>query len=461
MQRWHLGLGLSFAAILAAIVVPQLGVRVTDDGTPPSPAPPRDVVDADGEGLSLHASLDRSAVQRGGDTIRHVVIDVWADERSGAQRVPVDLAVVLDMSGSMIEKGRIEAARLATSALLDGLGAEDRFSLVSFSDQASVRVPLGSVRAPELLHQVIDRMEPEGGTNLGEGLREGILQLRGQPGAGIRRVVLLSDGLANIGLIDDDALVRLAASGVQDSVTVSALGLGLEFNEDLLASISDAGGGRYHFVDRPDELASLLREELASASATVAREVMLDLEMADGVELLDVYGWSTPMTGDGTKIFLGDLRGGERRKVVARVRVPDGALGEVAVAHARLSGVEAEDSEAIRLGASVEATVTDDAARVGSSRDRDAAVQSARAMLGEWMDASARLLASGQQAEATRALEDAERQVESWALDEPEVRQALDEVGAQRQAVQAAPPASPEASYHVKRAKERARDLSQ
>lgn len=459
MQRWHLGFGLSLSAIAAALLVPSLplGSRVDDPGRDEPPPPAQD---ASG-GVLLRATLDRDAVQQGGDDVRYLVIEVSSDVRADEVRRPVDLAVVMDLSGSMIEQGRIEAAREAAGGLIDRLGAEDRFSLVTFSDQASIRVPLGVARAPELLHQVVDRLQPEGGTNLGEGLREGISQLERANAGSARRVVLLSDGIANIGVTDDAALVQLAARGRSAGVTVSAIGLGLEFNEDLLANLSEAAGGRYHFVHEPSLLEELLTDEWSAAAQSVAHELSVDLELAEGAELLQVFGWSTRLTRDSARVYLGELRAGEHRKIVARVRVPDDHAGEVAVASVGLSGALAQGERALQLRAPVTATVTEDPNRVEASIDPAAATQAARAVVGDLLDRSARLLEKGESKQAAAALDEEPAVLDAWGGSAPDVAEAVRELKAQKAALEAAPAAAPATDYHVKRAKERARDLSQ
>ena len=148
---------------------------------------------------------------------------------------------------------------------------------------------------------------------------------------------------------------------VQAGVTVSAMGLGLDYNEDLLAAMADAGGGAYRFVGQPGTLASMFNEELLQLSTVVAHQTSLSLDLLGDVRILEVYGYDLTRTDTGYTVFLGDLHAGQTKKLVARVRVPDHQLGPVDVVNARLEHLDAETLVSHASTAHVHATVTHDA----------------------------------------------------------------------------------------------------
>jgi Ca-activated chloride channel family protein len=210
--------------------------------------------------LRIEAAMDQSALLQGSGEDRFLVIEVGADAVEGAARRPVHLSVVMDTSGSMSGQGKMSHARAAAQELVGLLGPEDTFSLVTFDDQAAVRLPDRPVTDASSLQRRIQGIQTGGGTNLYDGVESGLDEVRSDPGEGVRRVVVLSDGNANIGITDSGSLRRQAGSLVAQGVTISAIGIGVDYNEDLLAAMADAGGGAYRFVGSPGSLTAMFTE---------------------------------------------------------------------------------------------------------------------------------------------------------------------------------------------------------
>lgn len=346
----QLSLGLAAAVALAAWIVPTAGDPPADPAhTPPGPTSPAELPSpasappaptdhpaAEPDGLDLRASLDHGALLRGGDGTAYLVVEINGEEQAAGPRQPVHLGLVIDTSGSMAAAGKIEAAQAAARQLVDALQPGDGFSLCTFDDQAQVAFPQSIGWSPQALGGLIDRLQAGGGTNLAGGLEAGLAEVDRTRTAGVRRVMVLSDGLANVGPRDTNTLAAIARQGRSRDVSVSAAGLGLDFDERLLTAISDAGGGRYTYANNSDDLQLLFAAELAQAGRVSARQVEVALHLAPGVELIAVYGYEQDdgsRTADGHTAWLGDVHSGERRKVVARLRLPEGAeaVGSVAV----------------------------------------------------------------------------------------------------------------------------------
>ncbi len=343
MERWQVLSVLSAFTVAAAVLVPRLQA---DDAAPaarsaaadPVAAPARPALPAalpaateppaptsvNPDTLHLRAGLDRGVVS-GDDAERYLVFELVADEAVGEVRAPVDISFVVDVSGSMSGEGKIDFARLAARELVSQLDERDRFSLVTFDDRALVEVAPGPVVDRAALNATIDRMFRGGGTNVQRGLDTGLAQLHGSDHSGTRRVVLLSDGQDSS---DIGQLAAGASASLERGITVSALGVGLGFDEQKLVAMAKAGGGRFHFVQDARDLPAMIQEELDLAGSVAARGARLELSMADGAQLLEVYGYdgySGGATPEGWSAFLGDIYSGQTRKFVARVRVPDGA----------------------------------------------------------------------------------------------------------------------------------------
>jgi len=225
-------------------------------------------------------------------------------ERDGV-RTPIDLALVLDRSGSM--RGQpLEAAKMAAHDAVDLLEEGDRLAIVVYDDQVDVLVPTTLVDDRATLHTAIDRIDLGGSTALHAGWTEGAAQLVDllDP-ARTARVVLLTDGQANQGVVDPHEIAADVARMAAHGVATSAIGLGRSFNEDLLARVADAGGGRFAHAETPVELEGVMAAELIGIDATVARRVRARFH-ADGVagEIVDMLN---DFIVDGDELALPDL----------------------------------------------------------------------------------------------------------------------------------------------------------
>lgn len=467
MARWHLTLGLTAAAAAALLIAPRL---VGTTSTPPSqlqlPVPPPAPAAVPGVptgGLRLEAGLDHTAVVGHGED-RFLAITVTAPNDGGdALDRPVDLAVVIDASGSMSAQGKIEYARQAARLLASNLDRDDRFSLVTFNDAARTLIPAVPVDDLPALQRAIDGIYEGGGTNLYAGLEQGADQVRGslRPGM-VGRVVVLSDGHANVGLTSAEAFERFSAELAATGVAVSAIGLGRDYNEDLLAKMADLGGGSYDYVDDPKELAAVLADELERTSSVVARGVRVKVTLPPNVEPLDVIGWDATREADGWSVWLGDVYAGETRKIVTRVRVGAADAGPLDVAavsatyHDLLLDADAQSTTLAR------ATVTTDRRAADASVDRDRAVAASRAW-GAWhLEQSARAWEAGNREEARRQVTAGKAVLQQAAIDfaEPSLEGDAAQLNALGYVVEAAPADSYDGKGALKAAKEGYRELS-
>lgn len=317
--------------------------------------------------LTVSASLDQSVLLAGSGEDRFLVVEFEAPE--AGPRGPVHISAVVDTSGSM-SGDKIDFARKALRTLAEQLGPEDTLSIVGFDDEATVYLPTEPADSPRIF-DAIASLQPNGGTTIGAGLAEGLAQLSRVERAGARRVVLLSDGLSVEGA---QSLSALARSRVESGITVSTLGLGLDFDSTSLIAMSDAGGGRYRYVDRPEGLPALFGEELDTLTRVASQGVALDVRLADGVEVKSVYGYEEndgEISAEGYRAFIGDMHGGQQRKVVARLHVPDGIAGVRAVASVTVSYTTpiegSREHLTLPVGASI---VTDNTAAAASIEPR-------------------------------------------------------------------------------------------
>lgn len=281
---------------------------------------------ADGR-VSVITKLSQDKVLIGSDGRVAMEVTLAASPMAVSEEMPdqpVDLVIVIDRSGSM-QGEKIAAARSAVRQLLDRLTASDRLGLVAYSDGVQVVAPMTSVDA-ESRHQLarrVARIRAAGGTNLGGGLRQGIDLLKREPAGGRqRKVILISDGLANQGITDPTALGRMAAAATDHHFAVSTVGVGIDFNELLMTTIADHGLGRYHFLEDPRVFAQVFEKEFQSARQVAASDVVLNISLADGVRLVNAGGYPIRMEKGRAVVRPGHLVSGQERKLFLTLKVP-------------------------------------------------------------------------------------------------------------------------------------------
>lgn len=255
---------------------------------------------------------------------------------------PVDLVIVMDRSGSM-QGEKIAAARNAVRQLLDRLTAKDRLGLVTYSDGVQVVAPLTAMNSGNHneLANLVSRIRSGGGTNLGSGLHQGIELLMRQPTGGRqRKVILISDGLANQGVTDPNALGLMAAAATDHHFAVSTVGVGLDFNELLMTTIADHGLGQYYFLEDPLVFAQVFEKEFQSARQVAASDVVLRIPLADGIQLINAGGYPIQRKKGYAEVRPGNLISGQDRKLYLTFKVPADqerqiSLGGVELAYQR------------------------------------------------------------------------------------------------------------------------------
>jgi Ca-activated chloride channel family protein len=290
-------------------------------------------VTAGGNGrVTFTGTLDRTSVLRGGDgTVRmELLMRAAADPERATARRPTDLVVVLDRSGSMSGE-KIEQAKAAVRELVAQLGADDRFALVSYSNTATVNVPLAAAspdaRAAWLA--TVASITPDGGTNISGGLDLAMDLIDGaRGGSRAVRAILISDGLANQGDPSPEGLLRRAGRAARGEYVLSTVGVGADFNEYLMTALADAGTGNYYYLDRGAELATVFAREFDAARSTVASALAVDVAPGPGVRVVDAGGYPLVPTGGGVRFQPGALFAGQERRVWVTLAVPSGSPGE-------------------------------------------------------------------------------------------------------------------------------------
>ena len=330
------------ALLLATAVVGAAARGAGRTPVPPGPANGTTTFAAPATGpVSFTGTLDRSAVLLGHDgRVRiELVMAAAPDETARHVRRPTDVVIVLDRSGSL-DGAKIEHARAAVRELLAQLGPQDRFALVTYSDAATLAVPLSPVddRARSAWNGVIAEIQPNGGTNMSSGLDLGVDVIeRGRDSGRVPHAILISDGLANQGDPSPEGLMRRARRAAQGEYMLSTVGVGTDFNEYLMTALADAGTGNYYYLRDTENLATVFAREFAAARTTVAVGLAVQIEPAPGVRVVDAAGYPLEQTGDGTVLRPGSLFAGQERRIWVTLVAPQDAVGEYDIGRFSLS----------------------------------------------------------------------------------------------------------------------------
>jgi Ca-activated chloride channel family protein len=218
----------------------------------------------------------------------HILVRIVAPAKpadlGNTPRAPLDLALVIDRSSSM--SGRpIEAALESAVRIVRGLRSDDRVTIVAFDDRIEVVQPLTAVTDREALVQRIKAIEARGSTNLFGGWEEGVKQLAPFTRKDrIARVILLSDGQANQGTVDEREIFAQVGKAAGAGITTSTVGLGHGFNESLMAGMATAGEGVANFGQTADDLDEAFEEQFAIISNSFLRQVKVSVQGGSDVQ---------------------------------------------------------------------------------------------------------------------------------------------------------------------------------
>jgi Ca-activated chloride channel family protein len=283
-----------------------------------------------GETLQLNLVPERGYFVKNSPQEVVIKIDLSAiNERKKVRRTPLNLAVVLDRSGSMTG-AKLEKTKQAAMQLVNRLAPNDIFSLVIFSDEAQVLVPAQRVEDKDALKEKIESIEADGSTALFAGVKMGADQL-GEffSSKRINRVILLSDGLANVGPSTPRELRRLGSQLAERGISVTTIGVGDDYNEDLMAGLAEASDANYYYVQETEKLPEIFAKELGELLTVAARDVRIEIVCPDGVKPLGFIGRAEKFEDQRATVNLSQFTTGQNRYLFLRCLV-DGKQPEVA-----------------------------------------------------------------------------------------------------------------------------------
>ncbi|MEJ7591341.1 MAG: VWA domain-containing protein [Planctomycetaceae bacterium] len=263
-------------------------------------------------------------------------------KREGA-RAPINVAIVLDRSGSM-QGEKIQRAREAAIGALDLLNSSDIVSIIAYDSDVNVLVPATKLTDKEQVANMIRAIQPGGNTALFGGVSKGAAEVRKfMDDKHVNRVILLSDGLANVGPSAPGELGELGASMKKENISVSTLGLGLGYNEDLMVALAGRSGGNHQFIENASELAGIFRREFDDVLSVVAQSVDVKIDIPEGIRPVRVLGNAADINGQSVITRLSQVYSNQQKHVVVEVEIP------ADLAHAAVDATGAEIAKLSQL----------------------------------------------------------------------------------------------------------------
>lgn len=254
--------------------------------------------------LTLDASLSTPCIHRDRTQTVYLRIGLTGfDLEPVGKRAPVNLGLVIDRSGSMSSEGKLEKAKEAAIMVVHRLDREDIVSVVMYDSMIQVLVPATKVRDKEALIEQIRRIGPGGSTALYAGVQAGAEEMRKFLSHGrVNRMLLLSDGLANVGPQSPAELGNLGGRLIHDGISVTTIGLGLGYNEDLMSQLAFRSDGSHYFAEEAQDLAKVFDQELGRALSAVAQGVTIHIRCEPGVRPVRILGRDGRI--DGMEVFI-------------------------------------------------------------------------------------------------------------------------------------------------------------
>jgi Ca-activated chloride channel family protein len=239
-----------------------------------------------------------------------------------AKRTPINVALVLDKSGSM-SGSKLARAKEAACWAIRRLEKKDIVTVVTYDSTVQVLVPATKLSDKDELCRKIGRIEADGSTAIFAGVSKGAAELRKFIDRNrVNRIILLSDGLANVGPQTPGELGQLGASLSKEGIAVSTMGLGLDYNEDLMAALARRSDGNHIFIEKADELAEVFRHEFDDVFSVVAQEVSIAVKVGGKIRPVRVLNMDAEINGRQVIAQLNQLYSQQEKYVLLEVEVP-------------------------------------------------------------------------------------------------------------------------------------------
>ncbi len=289
-------------------------------------------------------------------------VDIKASQVDSLKRPPLNLVVVLDKSGSMNSDGKIGYTKKATEFLIDHLSTQDYLAIVAYSSDVEVVVPSELVSSKTLIKHHLAEIEAGGMTNLSGGLFEGHTQVKKHLNEnGINSILLLSDGIANRGITNTKNIIPYIKQYNEEGIGVSALGVGLDYNDELMIELAENSKGNYYYIKNPEDIPGIFSQELTRLINVAVQNIKVSVQLSDGIMLANSFGRAYTLPSKNNYEFrLGDLNYDDRGMLLLELSVPSGVQGNRTLANVEVSYNDVSSQENIDYQKDLSITYTRD-----------------------------------------------------------------------------------------------------
>jgi Ca-activated chloride channel family protein len=306
--------------------------------------------------VQIEMALDKNYLVPDEIQKAYLMVKLTAPELVGTKRPKQNLSFVIDRSGSM-HGDKLDHTKKAVAFAVGHLGNEDLCSVIAFDDEISVVVPQHKLEAKDVLKRQIQAICSGGTTNLSGGMLTGFKEVKKTfLETQINRILLLTDGMANVGITNHQALVKKAEEIAQSGVQVSTFGLGEEFEEDLLQQMAEAGKGNFYYIETPDQIPGIFEQELTGLLSIVAQNLVLTIKPSEEVRVTGILGY--PATDETHhQVMMPDLYSGEIKVLLLELSIASLSKGYHSLFSVEVEYTDVRESlEIVRLTAAFGAT---------------------------------------------------------------------------------------------------------
>ena len=360
-----------------------------------------------GEQVKLNVALEKPLLMAGRKQTTYLKVGLTGFELDdAADRAPVNVAIVLDKSGSMSGQ-KIEKAKEAAIMVLDLLDHSDIVSVIAYNNNVEVLVPATKMSNRRGIRSAIRGLRAGGSTALFAGVSKGAAEVRKFLRRNrVNRVILLSDGIANVGPSSPGELGSLGSALIEEGISVTTIGLGLNYNEDLLTRLAYKSDGNHAFAQSANDLAKIFKYEFGDVLSVAAQEVVVRINCARGIRPVRVLGREADIAGRTVTANINQLYSGQEKFVLLEVEIPAFAARSVCeVATVTVTYANMSTSTTDRLTSTVAARFTNSPALVESEIDKDVAVDALKLVANERSRLAVALRDKGQIEDARELLE--------------------------------------------------------
>ena len=356
--------------------------------------------------IELSAELGTPVVEAGRTHKTFLKISLTGFELSGIEeRTPANVALVLDESGSMTGE-KLEEAKEAALLAVDLLNEDDILSIISYDSHVRVLVPATRVADKSDIRRAIRAMKAGGQTALFAGVSKGAREIRKFiDKERVNRIILLSDGQANVGPSTSTELGELGKSLGKEGISVTTIGLGAGYNEDLMANLAGYSDGNHAFVEDPEDLVKIFNYEFGDVLSVVAQDLLIRIEFEDGIRPLRILGRNGDIIGREVTTRMNQLYSDQEKYILLEVEVPEGAadqtreLASVTVSYQNMANRQQEN---VRDKVSVSYSSSSD--EVARSRNRAVVTTATKQVANEMSKQALELRDEGKREEAQSLL---------------------------------------------------------